>query len=114
MQMGIKDKDGKILTNGEQVLNRWKTHTENMYSQPEDQSDRRRLLHRRTEDEPKPLVEEVREATKKLKNQKSPGCDGIPAELWKTTKESIIRLMHRLCNMIWRTIGDGRQSGPNW
>ena len=32
-QMGIKDKDGKILTDGEQVLNRWKTHTENMYSQ---------------------------------------------------------------------------------
>ena len=29
-QMGIKDKDGKILTDGEQVLNRWKTHTENM------------------------------------------------------------------------------------
>ena len=24
-QMGIKDKDGKILTDGEQVLNRWKT-----------------------------------------------------------------------------------------
>ena len=33
---GIKDKDGKILIDGEQVLNRWKTHTENMYSQPED------------------------------------------------------------------------------
>ena len=45
-------------------------HTENMYSQPEDQLDRRRLLHRRTEDEPTPLVEEVREAMKKLKNKK--------------------------------------------
>jgi len=85
--MGIKDKDGKILTESEQVLNRWKTHTENMYSQPEDQSDRR-LLHRRTDDEPTPLVEEVREAMKKLKNQKSPGCDGIPAELCKATGES--------------------------
>jgi len=63
--MGIKDKNGKILTDGEQVLNRWKTHTENMYSQPEDQSHRRRLLHRRTEVEPTPLVEEVREAMKK-------------------------------------------------
>ena len=69
-QMGIKDKDGKILTDGEQVLNRWKTHTENMYSQPEDQSDRRRLLHRRTDDEPTPLVEEVRQAMKKLKNHR--------------------------------------------
>ena len=97
-QMGIKDKDGKILTDGEQVLNRWKTHTENMYSQPADQSDRRRLLHR-TDDEPTPLVK-VREAIKKLKNQKSPGCDGIPAKLWKATGESGIRLMHRICNMI--------------
>ena len=65
-QTGIKDKYGKILTDGEQVLKRWKTHTETMYSQPEDQSDRR-FLHRKTEDEPTPLVEEVREAMKKLK-----------------------------------------------
>jgi len=43
----------KILTDSEQVLKRWKMHTENMYSQPEDQSDRRRFLHRRTEDEPR-------------------------------------------------------------
>jgi len=72
---------------GEQVLNRWKTHTENMYSQPEDQLYRRRFLHMRTEDEPTPLVEEVREAMKKLKNQKSPGCDRIPAELWKAREK---------------------------
>jgi len=36
--MGIKDKDGKILTDGEQVLNTLKTHTENM-TQPEEQLD---------------------------------------------------------------------------
>jgi len=29
---------------------------------------------------------------KKLKNQKSPGCDGIPAELWKAAGESGIQL----------------------
>jgi len=68
-----------------------------MYSQPEDQSDRRR-----TEDEPTPLVEEVREAMKKLKNQKSPRCDEIPAELWKATGENGIRLMHRICRQ-WPT-----------
>ena len=109
-QMGIKDKDGKLLTDSEQVLNRWKTHTANMYNKPEDQSDRRRLLHRRTEDKPTPLVKEVWEAIKKLKNQKSPGCDGIPAELWKATGQSGIRLMHMICNMIWRT----RQSPTEW
>jgi len=75
----------RFLTHGEQVLKRWNPHTENMYSQPEEQSDRKRYLHRRTDDEPTPLVEEVREAIKKLKNQKSPGCDGIPAELWTAT-----------------------------
>ena len=77
----------KTHVDGEQVLNRWKTHTENMYSQPEDQLYRRRFLHMRTEDEPTPLVEEVREAMKKLKNQKSPGCDRIPAELWKAREK---------------------------
>ena len=49
---------------------------------------------------------------RKLKNQKSPGCDVIPAELWKATGESGIRLMHRICNffMIWRT----RQWPTEW
>ena len=42
------------------------------------------------------IIKKVQEAMKKLKNQKSPGCDGIPAELWKATGESGIRLMHVL------------------
>ena len=36
--------------------------------------------------EPKPLLDEVRAAIKQLKSGKSPGLDGIPAELLKYTE----------------------------
>ena len=41
------------------------------------------------------------EAVKELKNRKSPGCDGVPAELWKAAGESGIKLLYRICVDIW-------------
>ena len=46
--------------------------------------------------------EEIEEAVKKLKDKKSPGIDGIPAELIKTGGPALITTIHRLCNMIWQ------------
>ena len=53
--------------------------------------------------EPRILLDEIRCAMAALKNGKSPGADGIPAELLKGAGEVGIRLMHRLCNIIWCT-----------
>jgi len=85
--MSMKDEDGTVLTNIQQVLTRWKEHTEDMYRNPEGPRHGRRFLSRKTEEEPEPLMEEIRDAVKKLKNRKLPGCDGVPAELWKAAGE---------------------------
>ena len=68
---------------------------------PEGPRHGRRFLSRKTEEEPEPLMEEIRDAVKKLKNRKSPGCDGVPADLWKAAGESGINLLYRICVDIW-------------
>ena len=47
-----------------------KEHTEDMYRNPEGQRHGRRFLSRKTEEEPEPLMEEIRDAVKKLKKSK--------------------------------------------
>jgi len=46
-------------------------------------------------------LEEVQAAIRKLHNRKSPGADGIPAELIKAGGEKLAQAIHRLCQKIW-------------
>ena len=50
-----------------------------------------------------PLLDEVTIAINQLKTGKSPGLDGIPAELIKSSDTSGIEALHMLCNKIWET-----------
>ena len=43
------------------------------------------------EEEPEPLLEEVRWALSQISDGKSPGCDDVPIELVKEGKENSIR-----------------------
>ena len=83
-QACIKNKDGVVLTDVTEVLARIKEYMENLYKTNKRQLRGRQLLGN-VEDEPEPLIEEVREAMKKLKSGKSLGYDEIPAELWKAS-----------------------------
>ena len=55
------------------------------------------------ETEPEPLLEEVMAAIDQLKSGKSPGLDGIPAELIKKAGATCKAAIHYLCLVIWRT-----------
>ena len=49
------------------------------------------------------LMYEVEQAIKRLRNGKSPGIDNIQAELLKESETEGIKIIHRLCNKIWRS-----------
>ena len=34
---------------------------------------------------------------------KASGCDGIPVELFKTLKDDAIKVLHSICQQIWKT-----------
>ena len=36
---------------------------------------------------------------------KASGCNGIPAELFKTLKDDAIKVLHSTCQQIWKTTG---------
>ena len=55
------------------------------------------------EKEPPPLMTEIEDAMKKLKNGKAPGLDNIPAEILKASGKNAIKAIHSLCCKIWNT-----------
>ena len=110
----IKDEDGKILTESEEIKDRWKRYCEELYASQElnekddddddgdddgdDDDD-----DESSEEEPDILLSEVVNAIHHLKNNKSPGPDEVPAELIKHADELGAVVIQRLCNKIWKT-----------
>ncbi|KAG1680289.1 Craniofacial development protein 2 [Nymphon striatum] len=77
----IKNKNGLILTEAEEVQRRWKEYTEELYLKDTTISDE--FEQHFFEDEPQILESEVRWAMKAVTDKKSPGSDNIPIELLK-------------------------------
>ena len=99
----IKDEDGKILTESEEIKDRWKRYCEELYASQETDGVPDNTDEDSCEDEPDILLSEVTNAIQHLKNNKSPGPDEIPAELIKYADESGAKVIQHLCNRIWKT-----------
>lgn len=56
-----------------------------------------------TQFEPDILLSEVQAAINKLKSNKSPGIDAITAEALKSMGREGLRIIHQLCQGIWKT-----------
>ena len=85
----IKDESGKVLTESDEIKNRWKNYCENLCASKEETKDTPEKYPPCGDDEPDILWSEVQEAIKKLKNQKAPGIDDIPGELLKQADDSV-------------------------
>ena len=49
------------------------------------------------------LEREVKWALGSTAVNKASGCDGIPVELFKNLKDSAIKVLHSICQQIWKT-----------
>uniref|UniRef100_A0A6P7FT13 Agrin-like n=1 Tax=Diabrotica virgifera virgifera TaxID=50390 RepID=A0A6P7FT13_DIAVI len=84
------DKEGNLLTNKDDILLRWVGHFQELLEgEPTNNIE---LEYRNEELVEPPSVEEVKISIEKLRNHKSPGSDGIPAELFKHGGEQITKL----------------------
>ena len=99
----IKDKNGQVLTENNQILGRWREYCSQMYSAPQNSevSDVENEIEE--ELEPEPLLDEIRWALNNINDGKSPGCDDVPIELIKEGKENSILLYHKIVLKIWKT-----------
>ena len=97
----VKAEDGEILTEDNQIKQRWKQYCQGLYAGRDGLGGVSEPIQMQ-EDEPCILRSEVVKAIKKLRTGKAPGHDDIPAELIKETGEEGVCVMHKLCNLIWR------------
>ena len=97
---GVKDKNGKVLTSKDEILERWATFYEELYDDPNTCDP----LPPDTENPiPSILKSEVASAIDKLSSGKSPGIDSICAEFLKAGGDAMVQVLTKLFNLILET-----------
>ena len=97
----IKDKNSKDLIQAEEIKKRWKEDTEQLYKKDLNDPDNHDGVV--THPEPDILECEVKWALGSTAANKASGGDGIPVELFQILKEDAIKVLHSICQQIWKT-----------
>ena len=96
----IKDRNGMDLTEAEDIK-RWQEYTEELYKRDLHDLDNHDGMI--THLEPDILECEVRWAEGSITTNKASGGDGIPAELFQILKDDTVKVLHSICQQIWKT-----------
>ena len=97
----IKDKNGMDLTEAKDIKKRWQEYTEELYKKIfMTQINHDGVI---THLEPDILECEVKQALGSITMNKASGSDGIPAELFQILKDDAVKVLHSICQQIWKT-----------
>ena len=104
----IEDANGELLTEATKIEKRWTEYIQELYSYPIARSDDIATVLEREgpgqeECEPDILKSEIEEAVRSLKNGKAAGFDNIPSELLKFGGGDTIEILHKICNLVWKS-----------
>ena len=97
----IKDRNGMDLTEVEDIKKRWQENTEELYKKDLHDPDNHDGVI--THLEPDILEWEVKWTFERITRKKANGADGIPVELFHILKDDAVKVLHSLCQEIWRT-----------
>ena len=97
----IKDRNCRNLTEAEDIKKRWQEHTEELYKKELHNPDNHDCVI--THLEPDILECEVKWALESITTNKARGGDGIPIELFQVLKDDGMKVLHSICQQIWRT-----------
>ena len=96
----IKDRNGMDLTEAEDIKKRWKEYTEELCKkhlhEPENHDGV--ITHL----EPDILECEVKWALGSITMKKASEGDGIPVELIQILKDDAMKVLHSICQQIWK------------
>ena len=97
----IKDRNGLDLTEAEDIKKRWQEYIEELYKKyPHDQDNHDGVIIHL---EPDILECEVKWALESITMNKASGGDGIPVELFQILKHDAVKVLHSICQQIWKT-----------
>ena len=91
------------LTEAENSKKRWQEYTEELYKKDLHDPDNHEGVITHTHLEPDILECEVRWALGSIAMNKASGGDGIPVELFQILKDDAMRVLHSICQQIWKT-----------
>ena len=97
----IKDRNGMDLTEAEDIKKRWQENTEGLYKNDLHNQDNHNgvIIHLELDI----LDCEVKWALKSITMNKASGGDGIPFELFQILKDDAVKVLHSICQQIWKT-----------
>ena len=96
----IKDRNGMDLTEAEDIKKRWQEYKE-LYNEDLHSSDDHNGVI--TSLEPDSLECEVKWALGSITMNKASGGDGIPVEPFQILKDDAVKVLHSICQQIWKT-----------
>ena len=97
----IKDRNGRDLTEAEDIKKRWQEYTEELHKKDLHDPDNHDGVI--THLEPDILECEVKWALESITRNKASGGDGIPVELLQILKDDVVKVLHSICPQIWKT-----------
>ena len=100
----IKDRNGRDLAEAEDIKKRWQEYTEELYKKDLHDPDNHDGMI--THLEPDILECEVKWVLESITTNSSlvaNGGDGIPVELFQILKDDAVKVLHSICQQIWKT-----------
>ena len=97
----IKDRNGMDLTEAEDIKKRGQEYTEELYKKDLHDPDNQDGVI--TDLEPDILEYEVKWTLESITMNKASGGDGIPVELFQILKDDAVKVLHSICQQIWKT-----------
>ena len=88
------------LTEAEDIKKRWQVCTEELFKKDHDPDNYNGVI---THLEPDMLECKVKWVLGSITTNKASGSDGIPAELSQILKDDAVKVLHSICQLIWKT-----------
>ena len=96
----IKNRNGMDLTEVEDIKKRWQQYTELYRKDLHDPDNHDSVI---THLEPDILEYEVKWVLGRITTNKASGGDGIPVELLQILEDDVVKVLHSMCQQIWKT-----------
>ena len=96
----IKDRNGMDLTEAEDIKKRWQEYTDELYKKDLHDTDNHDGVI--TCLEPDNLECKVKWALGSITMNKASGGDRIPVELFQILKDDALKVLHSICQQIWK------------
>ena len=96
----IKDRSSMDLMEATDIKKRWQENTEEIYKKDNDPDSQDGVI---THLEPDILECKVKWALGSITTNKTSGADGISAELFQILEDDAVKVLHSICQQIWKT-----------